>query len=47
MSWDWSTAGKMDDKGKPIVKKDDKKHVIYDSRKGDFVLEENVVPEYQ
>jgi len=37
----------MDDKGKPIVKKDDKKHVIYDSRKGDFVLEENVVPEYQ
>jgi octaheme c-type cytochrome (tetrathionate reductase family) len=47
MSWDWSTAGKMDDKGKPIVKRDGKKHVIYDSRKGDFVLEENVVPEYQ
>jgi hypothetical protein len=47
MSWDWSTAGKLDDKGKPIVKRDGKKHVIYDSRKGDFVLEENVVPEYQ
>jgi octaheme c-type cytochrome (tetrathionate reductase family) len=47
MVWDWSTAGKMNDQGKPFVKKDDKKHVIYDSRKGDFVLAENVVPEYQ
>ncbi|MCR4347575.1 MAG: tetrathionate reductase family octaheme c-type cytochrome [Sulfuricaulis sp.] len=47
MIWDWSTSGKMDEKGKPIVKKDEKGHVIYDSKKGDFVLGENVEPEYQ
>ncbi|HEX9625769.1 MAG TPA: tetrathionate reductase family octaheme c-type cytochrome [Acidiferrobacterales bacterium] len=47
MSWDWSTAGKLDEKGKPIIKKDEKGHVIYDSKKGDFVLASDVVPEYQ
>jgi octaheme c-type cytochrome (tetrathionate reductase family) len=47
MSWDWSTAGKMNEQGKPFQKKDDKKHVIYDSRKGDFTLASDVVPEYQ
>ena len=36
----------MDQNGKPFQKKDDKGHVIYDSRKGDFVLGENVVPDY-
>jgi octaheme c-type cytochrome (tetrathionate reductase family) len=46
MTWDWSTAGKLDDKGQPIIKKDAKGHVIYDSKKGDFTLGENVVPEY-
>ncbi len=46
MSWDWSTSGKLTPEGKPFVKKDEKGHVIYDSRKGDFVLSENVVPEY-
>ena len=46
MSWDWSTAGKMGADGKPMSKKDAKGHVIYDSKKGDFVLAENVVPEY-
>ncbi len=46
MSWDWSTAGKMGPDGKPMTVKDDKKHVIYDTRKGDFVLAENVTPEY-
>ncbi len=46
MSWDWSTAGKRDANGKGFVKKDAKGHVIYDSRKGDFVLGENVKPEY-
>ncbi|MDP2961562.1 MAG: tetrathionate reductase family octaheme c-type cytochrome [Sulfurimicrobium sp.] len=46
MSWDWSTAGKMGPDGKPMTKKDEKGHVIYDSRKGDFVMGENVVPEY-
>ncbi|WP_059424630.1 tetrathionate reductase family octaheme c-type cytochrome, partial [Sulfuricella sp. T08] len=46
MSWDWSTAGKMGPDGKPMTKKDKKGHATYDSKKGDFVLAENVVPEY-
>ena len=46
MSWDWSTAGKMGPDGKPLTKKDAKGHVIYMAAKGDFVLAENVVPEY-
>lgn len=46
LSWDWSTAGKMGPDGKPMTKKDEHGHVIYDSKKGDFVLGENVVPEY-
>ena len=46
MHWDWSTAGKLSPEGKPMLKKDDKGHVIYDSRKGDFVVAENVKPEY-
>jgi octaheme c-type cytochrome (tetrathionate reductase family) len=46
LSWDWSTAGKMGPDGKPMTKKDAKGHVIYDSRKGDFELGENVPPEY-
>jgi hypothetical protein len=46
MSWDWSTAGKMNEQGKPFTKKDEHGHVIYDSRKGDFVLAKNVAPEY-
>jgi octaheme c-type cytochrome (tetrathionate reductase family) len=46
MSWDWSTAGKMGSDGKPLTKKDPKGHVIYMAAKGDFVVAENVVPEY-
>ncbi|SDJ70295.1 tetrathionate reductase family octaheme c-type cytochrome [Billgrantia gudaonensis] len=46
MAWDWSTAGQLDDDGQPIQRKDDEGRVIYDSKKGDFVLGENVVPEY-
>jgi octaheme c-type cytochrome (tetrathionate reductase family) len=45
-AWDWSTAGKMNEKGKPYELKDSKGNVIYSSKKGDFVLEENVVPDY-
>ena len=47
MSWDWSTAGRLSPEGKPLLVKDDKGRVIYDSKKGDFVLGENVVPEYK
>jgi octaheme c-type cytochrome (tetrathionate reductase family) len=45
-TWDWSTAGKRDAQGKPMLLKDEKGHVVYDSRKGDFTLAENAVPEY-
>jgi octaheme c-type cytochrome (tetrathionate reductase family) len=47
MTWDWSTAGKRGPDGKPLVRKDDEGHVVYDGRKGDFTMAENVVPEYQ
>ena len=46
MSWDWSTAGRMGVDGKPLIIKDAKGHPTYTSAKGDFVLGENVVPEY-
>ncbi|OGA17611.1 MAG: cytochrome C [Betaproteobacteria bacterium RIFCSPLOWO2_02_FULL_66_14] len=46
MSWDWSTAGKRGPDGKPLVVKDEKGRVIYDAKKGDFVIAENVMPEY-
>jgi len=46
MGWDWSTAGKLTPEGKPFQNKDEKGHVIYDSKKGDFVLGENVTPDY-
>jgi len=46
MSWDWSTAGKLTPDGKPYETKDAKGHPIYSSKKGDFVLGEDVKPEY-
>jgi octaheme c-type cytochrome (tetrathionate reductase family) len=46
MAWDWSTAGQMDASGKPFQRKDADGHVTYDSRKGDFLLGEHVVPDY-
>lgn len=46
MNWDWSTAGKLDKDGKPFKLKDSLGHDAYDSRKGDFRYESNVIPEY-
>ena len=46
MNWDWSTAGQRDAEGKHIVRKVAKGHITYESRKGDFVLAENVKPQY-
>lgn len=46
MLWDWSTAGKLDKNGKPFKIKDSAGHVAYDSKKGDFKYETNVIPEY-
>jgi octaheme c-type cytochrome (tetrathionate reductase family) len=47
MTWDWSQAGQLDAKGKPIVKKDAEGHVVYDGQKGAFTSAMNVVPEYR
>ena len=47
MTWDWSTAGKMDKDGKPFTVKDASgHHNSYDSKKGDFKYESNVIPDY-
>lgn len=46
MGWDWSTAGKLSPEGKPFQKKGEHGHVTYDSKKGDFELGVNVVPDY-
>ena len=47
MTWDWSTAGKLTPEGKPMTIKDSSgHHDRYDSKKGDFTYESDVVPEY-
>ncbi len=45
MWWDWSTAGQKKD-GKGLIKKDADGYPTYHFKKGDFVWEDNVVPEY-
>jgi octaheme c-type cytochrome (tetrathionate reductase family) len=47
MLWDWSTAGKMDEDGKPLFVKDGHGHLKYSAAKGDFGYGENVRPEYK
>ncbi len=48
MTWDWSTAGKLSPEGKPLNIKDSSgHHDSYDSKKGNFTYETDVVPEYQ
>ena len=47
MSWDWSTAGKLSPEGKRMKIKDASgHHEKYDSIKGDFTYESDVVPTY-
>lgn len=47
MSWDWSTAGERNEDGSlKIVVDEETGHPVYDSRKGTFTWEANVVPEY-
>jgi len=45
--WDWSTAGRKDQHGKPLVIKDSEGYDTYNFKKGDFRWEANVVPEYR
>ena len=47
MWWDWSSAGKKDEQGKPLLINDEDGYPIYDFKKGDFKWEANVVPTYR
>ena len=47
MWWDWSTAGRLDEKGKPIKIHDEKGREIYSGMKGDFGWGQHVIPEYR
>ena len=47
MTWDWSTAGEKNEEGKPFATKDEATgKPSYDSKKGTFTWEQNVVPDY-
>lgn len=46
MWWDWSTAGRKDADGKPILEKDADGYPTYDFKKGHFKWEADVQPEY-
>ena len=46
MWWDWSKAGQMNAEGVPYAEKDDNGWVVYDTKKGEFVWEMNVQPDY-
>jgi len=46
MWWDWSAAGKLNAESKPFKVKNEEGYDIYDSQKGEFIWERNVVPEY-
>jgi octaheme c-type cytochrome (tetrathionate reductase family) len=47
LSWDWSTATKMGPDGKPALIKDSAGRRAFDSRKGNFVWDSYVTPEYR
>ncbi|MBN2706811.1 MAG: tetrathionate reductase family octaheme c-type cytochrome [Deltaproteobacteria bacterium] len=44
--WDWSSAGRFDDAGKDLVRKDADGNVIYHSKKGDMGWARDAEPEY-
>ncbi len=46
MSWDWSTATKMGADGKPQATKDSAGRRAFDSKKGTFVWDSYLIPEY-
>jgi octaheme c-type cytochrome (tetrathionate reductase family) len=47
MTWDWSTAGKLDENGKPFKELASSGKASYDSKKGHFTYDQSVIPEYQ
>jgi octaheme c-type cytochrome (tetrathionate reductase family) len=46
MTWDWSAAGQKKPDGSDLVIKDENGDPVYDTKKGSFTWEANVVPEY-
>ncbi len=46
MIWDWSTAGALDEEGKTKIEHDAYGNHNYLSIKGNFVYDDNVIPEY-
>ncbi len=46
MWWDWSKAGQKNPDGSAIVTKDENGWVTYDTKKGEFVWEKDVQPQY-
>lgn len=46
MTWDWSTAGRLDENGHRVQVKGSDGRTIYDSKKGDFTYDRYVIPEY-
>ena len=45
MTWDWSTAGKLDESGKPLEKRVDG-NLVYHGKRGTFTYAEDIEPEY-
>ncbi|NQU87594.1 MAG: tetrathionate reductase family octaheme c-type cytochrome [Mariniphaga sp.] len=46
MYWDWSTAGKFNEDGSYLIKRDSAGNMIYHTMKGSFAWKNNVDPEY-
>ncbi len=46
MRWDWSKAGRLTENGKPVVEEGKYGKHSYHGKKGSFVWEKNVVPQY-
>ena len=46
MSWDWSTAGQLDEQGEPLEKIVNG-NLVYHGKKGSFSYAENIAPEYK
>lgn len=44
--WDWSTAGQLKPDNTPFAVQDANAHEVYNSKKGDFIWKNNVIPEY-
>ncbi len=47
MSWNWETAGRLDENSKRIRIRNSGGQIGYDSKKGDFTYESHVIPKYR